>query len=355
VLQDVDVANPANEPITPQLVDGHAACECRLAITNAKQVVKCQPAVASGTQSLVVKRLQALAACGAALLTCEQKNPGDAACPAKAKAKCLKDLGALSGKTEKFVATVEKGCGAVGQDTLLSARGLAFGQIADQCTGDFDGSVESVEAIARCLAAQHACRAEELLTSLMPRLRELAEEAGLSLGADNCVGDFAKARTALAAAGADAKPLLKCQKAITKAGSSYVSKALKGLDGCVAKVLKCLQLKPGDAGCLAKAETACTKQLNTGLPALTAKLESTIGKGCAVPFATLSGDAGLGLAKLEEICKAVGVDTLGGLADYQTCLSRQHQCLVRDLLLFGTPRAGEVLRLVGDTAPSFCP
>jgi hypothetical protein len=354
VLQDVDVANPQNQPITPQLVDGHAACECRLAITNAKQVVKCQPAVATGSQSLVVKRLQALSKCGAALLDCEQKKPGDAECVAKAKAKCEKDLGKLSDTTEKFVANVEKGCSQVGQDTLLSARGLAFAQIADQCSGDFAGSVGSVEDIARCLAAQHACRAEELVTSLMPRVRELAEQAQLPLGNENCLGDFSKARLALAAAAGDAKSLLKCQKAITKAGASYVSTALKRLDGCVAKVLKCLQLKPGNAGCLAKAETACTKQLDSGLPALTAKLGSTIGKGCAVPFTALSAAQGLGLAKLEELCHAVDVDTLGGLADYQTCVARQHQCLVRDLLLFGTPRADEVLRLVGDTAPSFC-
>jgi hypothetical protein len=353
-LQDVDVANPANEPIEAQLVDGHAACECRLEVTNAKQVVKCQPAVASGTQSLVVDRLKALSACGAALFDCEQKKPGDAECIAKAKAKCEKGLAKLPGTTEKFVANVEKGCSQVGQDTLLSTRGLEYSQIADQCSGDFAGSVGSVEDIARCVAAQHACRAEELVTSLMPRVRELAEQAQVPLGTDNCLGDFSKSRSALAAAGGDAKALLKCQKAITKAGASYVSTALKRLDGCVAKVLKCLQLKPGDAACVAKAKAGCTKQLDTGLPALSAKLGSSVGKGCAVPFATLSGEQGLGLAKLEELCKAVDVDVLGGLADYQTCLARQHQCLVRDLLLFGTPRAGEVLRLVGDTAPSFC-
>ncbi|MCC6766609.1 MAG: hypothetical protein IT293_18275 [Deltaproteobacteria bacterium] len=353
-LRDVDVANPANQPIAAQAVDGRAACTCQLAITDARQVAKCQPAVAAGTQALVVKRLRTLSTCGAALLDCEQTKPGDLACEGKAKEKCSKALGALPATTEKFVAAVEKGCADVEQTTMLSARGLDFGQIADDCGDNFGGSVGSTEAIARCVAAQHACRAEEVMTSAMPRVRELAEDAQVPLGADNCLGDFAKSRIALSTAGAAGKPVVACQKAIVTGGSRYVSTALKRLDGCVAKVLRCLQLKPGNAGCLTKAERACVKQLDTGLPALAEKLGRGIGKRCATPFATLASEQGLGLAKLEQVCRAVGVDTLGSLADYQRCLIRRYQCLVRDLLQFGTPRADEVLRLVGDTSPSFC-
>lgn len=354
-VQDAVVANPANEPITAQLVDGVAACECRLAISNARQVAKCQPTVATGTHTLLAKRLQTLSACGTALLECEQKKPGDAACVTKAKAKCEKGLGKLSETSDKFVSTVEKGCAQVGQQTMLSARGLDFAQIADECSGDFGGSVADVEHIARCVAAQHACRAEELVTTAMPRVRELAEQAQVPLGSDTCLGDFAKTRAPLAVAGVDGKPLIACQKAIAKAGSRYASTALTRLNGCVSKVLKCLQLKPDDAGCLAKAESQCTKQLTTGLPALTEKLRSGIAKGCAVSFSALTDAQGLGLAQLADVCKAVGVDALNGFADYQTCLARQHQCLVRDLLLFGTPRAAEVLRLVDETPPAFCP
>lgn len=354
-VRDAVVANPANEPITAQLVDGVAACECRLAISSARQVAKCQPAVATGTNTLLAKRLQTLSTCGTALLECAQNKPGDAACEAKAKAKCEKGLGKLAGTSDKFVATVEKGCAQVGQATMLSARGLDFGQIADECSGDFGGSVADVEHIARCVAAQHACRAEELVTATMPRVRELAEQAQVTLDSDNCLGDFAKTRVPFAVAGVDGKPLLKCQKAIAKAGSHYAATALTRLNGCVSKVLKCLQLKPGDAGCLAKAETQCTKQLTTGLPALSDKLRSGIAKGCAVSFTALTDAQGLGLSQLAEVCKAVGVDALNGFADYQTCLARQHQCLVRDLLLFGTPRAAEVLRLVNETPPAFCP
>ncbi len=134
-----------------------------------------------------------------------------------------------------------------------------------------------------------------------------------------------------------------------------MSTALTRLDGCVGKVLKCLQLKPGDGKCLAKAKSQCVKQIDQALPTLAQKLESGVGQRCALPFTELGADQGLGLANIQAICQAVGVATLESLADYQTCLSREHQCLVRDLLLFGTPRAGEVLRLVGDKAPSFCP
>jgi hypothetical protein len=189
----------------------------------------------------------------------------------------------------------------------------------------------------------------------MPRIAELATQAELPLDADNCLGNVARAGAAAASSDGDGKAQLACQSAITKAGSSYVSTALTRLDGCVAKVLKCLQLKPGDDKCLAKAKSQCVKQIDQSLPALAQKLENGIGKRCALPFTELGAEQGLGLAKIEAVCAAVGVDALGNLADYQTCLARQHQCLVRDLLQFGTPRAGEVLRLVGDTPPSFCP
>jgi len=354
-LHDAVVANPANQPIVAQIVEGLAACECRLGVSDAKQVAKCQPAVATSTQSLVKTRLQVLSTCGAALLNCAQRMPGDAECEAKAKAKCLKEIGKLPATTEKLVTAVEKGCAAVAQTTLLSARGLDFKQNADQCNGDFGGSVASIEDIARCLAAQHACRAEELVTSMMPRVRELAEQAQIPLGPDNCLGAFSKARIASGGPAVEGKPLVACQKAIVKAGRRYVSTALKGLDGCVGKVLRCLQLKPGDARCVAKAEKQCAKQIDQVLPALAVKLKNGIGKGCATPFATLAGEQGLGLGNLAAICQAVDVDELGSVADYQTCLARQHECLVRDLLQFGTPRAAEVMRLVGDTLPSFCP
>jgi len=351
-LRDVAVADPSNQPITAQTVDGLAACSCQLGVTDAKQVVKCQPAVAGSAKSLVVRRFHILTACGTALLTCEQKKPGDAGCVAKAKAKCSKALAKLSKNSDKFVAAVEKSCGQVGQPTLLSARGLGFEQIAAECSDDFAGSVASIGDIARCLAAQHACRAEELVTSAMPRIAELAQQAQLPLDAGNCLGTVARAGSPSNAGGG--KALLACQNAITKAGGTYVSTALTRLDGCVAKVLKCLQLKPGNARCLEKAKSACAKQIVQVLPALAQKLASGIGKPCAVPFADLAGEQGLGLADLAGVCQTVGVDALGSLADYQTCLARQHQCLVRDLLQFGTPRAAEVLRLVGDAPPAFC-
>ncbi len=354
-VRDAVVADPVNKPIAAELEDGRVACECRLGITDAKQVAKCQPAVADNTRSLVVGRLGVLSACGAALLKCTQTKPGDPDCEAKAKAKCSKELGKLPGATEKFVAAVEKPCGKLEHATLLSARGLDFDQIAEQCSGDFGGSVGSVDGIARCLAAQHSCRAEQLVASVMPRIQELAERFQLPLGASNCLGNLARARSSSGAPGADGKSLVACQTAIAKAGSRYVSTALGRLDGCVEKVLRCVQLKPGDARCLAKATGQCVKQIDLVLPALAEKLTSGIGKKCTMSFTTLAADEGLGLASLEGVCREVGVDGLSSLADYQTCLARQHQCLIRDLLQFGTPRADEVLRLVGDTPPSFCP
>ena len=298
-----------------------------------------------------MKRLQVLSKCGAALLNCAQKKPGDP-CAAKAKAKCSKDLGKLSGTTEKFVAAVQKGCANVPQTTMLSAQGLDFAQIADQCIVDFRARSPASKVLPAVSRHSTSVLVEELVTSAMPRVRELAEQVQLTLGAGNRLGDFSKARIPYADPGVDGKPLVACQKAITKAGGRYVSTVLTRLDGCVGKVLSCLQLSRAITAAWrrrrdnARSRSRSCRRSRRSSSTASARVHSTLHR--------VGSRAGLGLAQLEELCRAVDVDELSSVADYQTCLARQHECLVRDLLQFGTPRAGEVLRLVGDAPPSFC-
>ena len=62
------------------------------------------------------------------------------------------------------------------------------------------------------------------------------------------------------------KAAVKCQKAIDQVGAKLAAGRLKSLDACSTAVLVCLQVKPGDAKCLQKATTKCSKALVDAIP-----------------------------------------------------------------------------------------
>ncbi len=145
------------------------------------------------------------------------------------------------------------------------------------------------------------------------------------------------------------KAVDKCAKAIRKVGAKLTSNRLKQLGACQKAVADCVQLKPGDAACLAKAREKCTKA-RTSLPAAEAKLTAVIGKACgepAVTSANLDAAAGLGFAGETAACSGRGVDTLATVADVAECVRRQHQCAAERVLGAAVPRALELLGLGG--------
>jgi hypothetical protein len=75
------------------------------------------------------------------------------------------------------------------------------------------------------------------------------------------------------------------------------------------------------------------------------KLEDTIAKSCAediVPFAAVSGRAGLNLQALEPLCRDFGIPTLSDVSSVADCLQRQHACEIVELVRRAVPRATEL-------------
>ncbi len=149
--------------------------------------------------------------------------------------------------------------------------------------------------------------------------------------------------------GAAGKAVDKCAKAIRKAGDKITSTRLKQLGACQKAVADCVQLKPGDAACLAKATAKCTKARG-GLPAAEAKLTAAITKACSDPTvatADLLAATGLGFDGEAEACGRRGLAGVATIADVAECVRRQHVCAADRVLGAAVPRARELLVLGG--------
>jgi hypothetical protein len=147
----------------------------------------------------------------------------------------------------------------------------------------------------------------------------------------------------------EAKAVVNCEKNVSNAGRAYLANSYKALKKCVDTVFTCVQLKPGDGGCLAKAQATCDKQF-AGLDTQALKLESAVDKRCAeeiIPFATLRTALAASIDSLATDCRPYGLVVLNSLDDYKDCLRASYQCRVGDLLKFAAPRAAEMLGLVG--------
>ncbi len=145
------------------------------------------------------------------------------------------------------------------------------------------------------------------------------------------------------------KAVDKCGKTIRKVGAKLASNRLKQLGACEKAVADCVQLKNGDAACLAKAHGTCTKA-RTALPTAEAKLTAAIATACgepAVTAANLLAATGLGFVGETGACEGRGVAGLTTVADVAECVRRQHQCAAERVLSAAVPRARELLVLGG--------
>ena len=308
-------------------------------------------AILGGSRSI----LTTLAKCTSAVQLCVQTDPDDPSCLPKARAQCLKAIGAIAGATTKIVAGVRKRCTDVTQ--VMDAFGLGYAGLAADCAAHGDPAAD-VAGLATCLARRSRCTAEHLFQLEVPRAGELLQLADVGLPADSCIVSLGGTGTGVAAA--DAKPLVQCATSIGKAATTYASARASTLGDCTTALFTCVQRKPAPADfttCLTKAGATCARAADTS--ADDAKLRSTVETRCGeslLPFATLRAAAAANLDGVAGACAANGVADLQSLASFESCLAHQHQCLAADLVRTAVPRAAELLALVGRTlGPSDCP
>jgi hypothetical protein len=148
------------------------------------------------------------------------------------------------------------------------------------------------------------------------------------------------------------KALTKCEKSIGGAAASYVKQRIATLQSCIASVAKCVQQKPGDSGCVAKARAKCVKldALLAGPRGPAAKVHAAIAKACGGDLADVLAATGLGEGSAAGYCSALGVPALGNASDVAECVLRDHRCRVANLLDESIPRAAELLSR-GGVAP----
>ncbi|MCC6764531.1 MAG: hypothetical protein IT293_07695 [Deltaproteobacteria bacterium] len=143
-----------------------------------------------------------------------------------------------------------------------------------------------------------------------------------------------------------------------QAARTFTAGKLASVQKCLDAVFSCVQLKPGDGGCAAKAATLCDNQiLRVGRAGV--KLRAAIVKACgtaAVSYDVLRGAAALDVDALRATCLRFGTDPTGALDDYVECVLRVADCRAADVTESGMPRAEALLASVGyDLRTAACP
>ena len=141
---------------------------------------------------------------------------------------------------------------------------------------------------------------------------------------------------------------LRCERAIGRAGASLVARRLHALELCTTGTLSCVQTKPGNVQCLARAGQRCARALASIAARDPATLAATIQRSCdAADLADLLDQDGLGYAALAPGCGGALAD-LEGLA---ACLLRGHARESDLLFAAQAPRARELIDLAGGVLP----
>ncbi len=157
------------------------------------------------------------------------------------------------------------------------------------------------------------------------------------------------------------KALVKCTRAVAKAGAKVVSRKQKALERCVDRLFVCVQSKHDDPTCETKATATCGTLLGK-IVAEGQKAKAAIVKACAGEvYTVLRGMPGANLDALDATCELYGVINLdAGVERYAECAVRSHECHVGELIQFEAPRASALLAEAPLLPPaefpnSFCP
>ncbi len=133
------------------------------------------------------------------------------------------------------------------------------------------------------------------------------------------------------------KAVAKCGKTIQKAGTKLVLGTMKQMQKCTQAAAACIQLKPGDPACQAKAAATCDKiqgAIRTGINKAEDTIEQCDPDGLTHP--DLVSLQGLGFSA--EDCNSGTTGLIAG-----NCVVDQHLCRAQHLVGIGTPRARELM------------
>ncbi len=338
-----------------------------------KPALRCQKAIRTAGSQFASQLRTRLQKCTDGVFLCLQQKPGDAACLAKARIRCLKQTAALQvGPTNldrRLNAKVAKACGPkkpgllplVSGADLCADAGLGFGRNVAVCATPQSPALLS--AVTATIAETHRCRAVQLFTTDVPRAAELLTAGGVDVGTLPCLGSGAQGgNLGLGKPVGVVKAVVGCQKGIGKAGARFVKQVLDAEQRCSEAVATCIQTKPGDAKCLTKARGVCRKvttKLYLGPQSREQKLKSSIARACGtttpgkaprVALTDLRSILGIGYDTMQSGCAALGVAGLASVDDVSECLVREHVCRADQLLTSQTPRAHELLAIGGAVA-----
>ena len=115
----------------------------------------------------------------------------------------------------------------------------------------------------------------------------------------DCTATRERRRAPASATPRSARPSTSARRRSARSATKLASNRLKQLGACEKAVADCVQLKPGDAACLAKAQAKCTKA-RTALPTAEAKLTAAIAKACGEPTVTAANLARGGRPRLRR-------------------------------------------------------
>ncbi len=335
-----------------------------------KPVLRCQKAIRAAGSQFMNQLRRRLQKCTDGVFVCLQQKPGDATCLAKARTRCLKQTAAFqfgpANLDQRLGAKITKACGprkpgllpVVSGDDLCKLEGLGFKSVVPLCATPQSPAL--LAAVTNTVADEHRCRSVQLFATDVPRATELLTAGGVDLSTLPCLIEGAQGgNLGLGKPAGILKAVVGCQRGIGTAGVRFVKQILDAEQKCGEAVALCLQTKPGNGKCLAKAQATCrklTSKLYTGAQSREAKLKATIARACGitapgkaprVAVTDLRSVLGLGYDTLQTSCAVLGVAGLSSVDDVSECLVRDHVCRADQLLTSQTPRAHELLAIGG--------
>lgn len=349
---------PASSVTTPTIthpIPTPTAGLPRLSGEAAKRADKCQTEIKKASVKFVGNKLKRLAVCANAMLKCIETKPGNDKCLDKAAKTCAKEAAKVADDEELLLKTIETKCAALGSTDLRSAAGLGYDRLGIECEQRFGVTLSDVRSVASCVVSHHECVTERIFEAQNPRAAELLRLAGVSLGGDACLEDSGAAGDGVGN-NTIGKAVHKCAVQVAKAGGGFATKRLKSLEKCVDAFFSCVQTKPGNVACIAKARDVCEKERER-IDDQDVTLDGVLEKGCsALPFTTLRARNAASFLSLTSRCDALAVEDLVSLADYRMCLARATACATQELIRFAAPRTDELLNAFGESLDEeYCP